>query len=296
MTRVLVTGASGFIGRALCSALRKIDCELVEISRQDGDISKPSTLAYVKPAHHVFHLAAKTFVPDSWQKTADFLNTNAVGTTNVADYCRRHGARMTFVSAYLYGRPDSLPISEQAVARPNNPYALSKLMSEQVCEFYANNYNLNISVLRPFNIFGMGQKDEFLIPHILKQVLAGHEVQIKDLAPRRDYLFIDDFVDALVKTIKGPDGYNIFNIGSGHSLSVQEIIAIIQEALGTKYPFTSEQKSRQNEIYDVRADCTKAKKMLNWLPVTTFQNGIKQMIKSICKTSSVIENLKLIQK
>ena len=280
MTKVLVTGASGFIGRALCNALRESDCELVEVSHQDGDISKPSTLAHVGPADHVFHLAGKTFVPDSWKVPVDFIDTNVVGTTNVTDYCRRHGARLTLLSGYLYGRPDRLPISEQAVARPNNPYALSKLLSERICEFHASHYSLDVSLLRPFNIFGPGQKDHFLIPHILKQVLAGKAVQIKDLAPRRDYLFIDDLVDALVKTMHGPRGYNVFNIGSGNSLSVKEIISVIQKIAGTELEVIDEAKTRDNEIYDVYADCTKALKYLKWRPTTTFKQDIERLIKS----------------
>jgi nucleoside-diphosphate-sugar epimerase len=280
MIKVLVTGASGFFGRALCNTLRQGDFEVVEISHKDGDISKASTLAYIGPAHHVFHLAGKTFVPDSWEAPLDFIDTNVVGTTNVTDYCRRHGARLTILSGYLYGRPDHLPISEQAVARPNNPYALSKLLSERICEFHASHYSLDVSLLRPFNIFGPGQKDHFLIPHILKQVLAGKAVRIKDLAPRRDYLFIDDLVNALVKTMYGPRGYNVFNIGSGNSLSVKEIISVIQEIAGTQLPVIDEAKKRNNEIYDVYADCTKALKYLKWRPTTTFKEGIERLIKS----------------
>jgi len=279
MTKVLVTGASGFIGRALCNALRESDCELVEVSHQDGDISKSSTLAHVGPADHVFHLAGKTFVPDSWKVPVDFIETNVVGTTNVTDYCRRHGARLTLVSAYLYGQPDYLPIPEQAVARPNNPYALSKYLSERICEFHAGHYGMDVSLIRPFNIFGPGQKEHFLIPHILKQVLAGQAIRIKDVAPRRDYLFIDDFVDALLKTMYGPRGYNVFNIGSGSSLSVKEIIGVIQNVAGTKLPIIDEAKTRDNEIYDVYADCCKAHICLKWSPTTTFRQGIEKIIK-----------------
>lgn len=278
--KVLVTGAPGFIGRALCAALKGRGYQLTELSRRDGDIADPGTLAHINPVEHVFHLAGRTFVPDSWEDPLGFHRTNALGTGNVLEYCRRNAARLTFVSAYLYGLPDRYPVWEQCVPRPNNPYALSKYLGEQLCEFYAAYHGVHVTVLRPFNLFGPGQKNHFLIPHIVDQVKSGGTIHVKDLEPRRDYLYIDDLVDALARTLGGPSGYNVLNIGSGSSLSVRELIAVIQSVAGTDLPVVSTGEVRRNEIDDVYADIAKARGLLGWEPAVTFRQGVERMMLS----------------
>lgn len=276
--KMLVTGAPGFIGRALCCALRAKGHEVLELSRRDGDIANPATLAAIGPVGQVFHLAGRTFVPESWEDPLEFHRTNVLGTGNVLEYCRRTGARLTFVSAYLYGLPDRLPVWEQCLPRPNNPYALSKYLGEQLCEFYAAYHKVGVTVVRPFNLFGPGQKAHFLIPHILNQVLARQTIRVKDLEPRRDYLYIDDLVDALVKTSRGSGGYNVFNIGSGASMSVRELIDEIQAVAQTKLEVAGGGEVRRNEIDDVFADIGKAKALLDWTPKFTFRQGVERMI------------------
>lgn len=278
MASILVTGAAGFIGRALCRALRLRGHEVAELSSRDGDIAEPATLSHIGPVDHVFHLAGRTFVPDSWNDPLGFQRVNMLGTANVLEFCRAHGARSTFVSAYLYGVPERLPVSEACVPQPNNPYALSKHLAEQACAFYATHHDIDVTVIRPFNIFGPGQKAHFLIPQVVSQVRAHRAIHVKDLAPRRDYIYIDDLVDALVRTMGGPGGYNVFNIGSGSSLSVAELIAAIQFVAGTELPVISEGKVRPNEINDVYADIGKARNLLGWAPSLTFQQGIERMI------------------
>ena len=278
MASVLVTGAAGFIGRALCRVLRSSGHELVELSHRDGDIADPGTLSRIGPVQHVFHLAGRTFVPDSWKDPLEFNRVNVLGTANVLEFCREHGARLTFVSAYLYGLPDRLPVSEACIPRPNNPYALSKYLAEQVCAFYADYREIDLTVIRPFNIFGPGQKAHFLIAQIIGQVRERQTIRVKDLTPRRDYIYMADLVDALAKTIDGPRGYNVFNIGSGSSLSVQELIAVIQSVAGTSLPVVSDGEIRINEIDDVYADIGKARALLEWEPNLTFRQGVEKMM------------------
>lgn len=278
MARILVTGAGGFIGRPLCRFLRLSGHEVMELSSRAGDIAERSTVSSVGPAQHVFHLAGRTFVPESWKDPLEFHRVNVLGTTNVLDFCRTHGSRLTYVSAYLYGIPESLPVSETCVPQPNNPYALSKYLAEQVCAFYAAHHGVHVTVIRPFNIFGPGQKPHFLIPQILNQVRDRQAVRVKDLEPRRDYIYIDDLVDALGKTLDRPSGYNVFNIGSGSSISVRELIAVVQTVARTELPVVTEGKVRPNEIDDVYADIGKARAHLGWVPSLTFQQGVERMM------------------
>lgn len=278
MASVLVTGATGFIGRALCCSLRGQGEHVVELSSSHGDIANPATLDQIAQVHHVFHLAGRMFVPDSWNNPIEFQKVNVLGTANILEFCRRHDARLTFVSSYLYGEPDKLPVSEACVLRPNNPYALSKHLAEQLCAFYAMHYGVSVTVIRPFNVFGYGQKPHFLIPQILKQVKEGLTIRVKDLAPRRDYIYVADLVASLVRTLGGLRGYHVFNIGSGMSISVSEAIAVIQSVAGTKLSVVSEEEVRINEINDVYADISKARALLGWLPNVTFRQGIERVI------------------
>jgi len=283
VSKILVTGASGFIGRALVSRLEAKGREVVPMKSTDGDIANRSTLArFMKQdIAHVFHLAGKTFVPDSWDDPQTFYQTNVLGTINVLELCKNHRIPITNVSAYVYGHPDSLPIGEENAIRPSNPYAHSKHLAEEVCEFYASAFNLPVTTLRPFNAYGIGQADNFLIPAIISQVLGtGKKIIVKDLKPKRDYVYLDDLVTAFLSTLDPPSGYRVYNIGSGVSLSVQEVIDAIQEIAGTQKKIVSDNVTRTNELMDVVANISKAGNELGWHPESSFHAGIENVIRS----------------
>lgn len=253
---------------------------MLSLARGAGDIADPKTLAGIEAVDHVFHLAARTFVPDSWKDNVGFMRTNVMGTANVLDYCRRVSAHLTFVSAYLYGKPERLPIAEDATPKPNNPYALSKYLAEQLCEFAARHDGLAITVVRPFNIYGPNQPDHFLIPTIVRQVKARGDIQVKDLAPRRDYLHIDDLIRLLLATQSGEqNSYRVVNAGSGESHSVKEIIDIAQDAAGTKLTVVDEGQARYEELDDVRADISAGKREFGWTPQIPLRAGIERLIR-----------------
>jgi GDP-4-dehydro-6-deoxy-D-mannose reductase len=281
MSTMLVTGSRGFLGRSLCERVRAQGHKVLELDAEQGDVADKDALAPYnnEQIDHVFHLAAKTYVPDSWQRPYDFFRTNIMGTENVLELCKTSKASLTYVSAYLYGQPDALPIDENHPVRPNNPYAQSKHLAEQLCDFYANYYAVRTTVIRPFNIFGPGQSKNFLIPHIVEQALHKDVIKVKDLYPRRDYLYIDDLIDALMLSTKSAAaGCLKYNIGSGYSLSVKEIIDIIQEAIQTNKPVESEAIVRPNEISDVVADIARARERLHWFPRHTFREGILKLV------------------
>jgi len=285
-TRTLVTGAAGFIGRALVRALSQAGHAVIALTRSDGDVTDPATWRPLPAVDHVFHLAARSYVPDSRRDPSGFHHTNVNGTVQAREYCRAHGAHLVFVSAYVYGVPQRLPIREDDPVAPNNPYAQSKVAAEQVCASHAATTDLPVTVVRPFNVFGPGQRREFLIPTILDQVRHGGTIRVKDLAPRRDYVFIDDLVAALIATIENPAGYRVFNIGLGVSYSVREIIDIVQTVAGTGLPVVSDEEARPDEIPEVRADVARARKVLGWTPRYMFAEGIERLLRDAAAAPS----------
>ncbi len=280
MKNVLVTGAGGFIGRRLVCALKDAGYLVHEFGSAGGDIADPATVERFNEVtvDFVFHLAGRTYVPDAWCEPGDFQRVNVAGTVNVLELCRRKKIPLTYVSAYLYGIPASLPVRETDRIDPNNPYALSKFLAESLCSFYAEHFDVPVTIIRPFNIYGPGQKGHFLIPEIIAQIKAGQPIRLKDLTPRRDYLYLDDLVDALVRTLNQEAGCHVYNIGYGSSLSVAEIVETIQSVAGTALPVVSENAPRHNEICDVYADISKAAQELHWHPHYSFKEGIKKMI------------------
>jgi len=283
VSKILVTGASGFIGRALTARLKAEGMDVVPVDSTDGDIASRKTLAKFEHENiaHVFHLAGKTFVPDSWDDPQAFCQVNVLGTVNILEFCRKRKIPMTYVSAYVYGHPDSLPIGENSAIRPSNPYALTKRMAEEACEFYASAYELPVATIRPFNVYGIGQAENFLIPAIISQALDDAEnIVVKDLVPKRDYVYLEDLVTALLATLAKQGGYRVYNIGSGISLSVQEVIDVIQRIADTHKRVVCDNVTRANELMDVVADISKAGNELGWQPEFSFHSGIENIIRS----------------
>jgi nucleoside-diphosphate-sugar epimerase len=274
---VLVTGADGFIGAELVARLRQEGRQVLALGRGAGDIADPALWRALPPAREVMHLAARSYVPDSWQDSLDFMRVNVMGTEVAIDYCRRHGAALVFASAYIYGIPTHLPISEADPVRPNNPYALSKFLAEQLCEFAATYHGVPVTVLRLFNVFGAGQREDFLIPTVMRQVKAAEEIRVLNLEPRRDYVYIDDVVAALCASRKGI-GFRRFNIGSGVSLSVRDVVETIQFVAGTRLSVNEATQVRPNEIPDMRANIAAAADALKWQPEYSFAQGVERML------------------
>lgn len=280
MFDVVVTGAGGFIGQALSRRLRADGCEVLAVTRVEGDVADATFWAKLPQARALVHLAGRTYVPDSWKYPSQFFAANIIGTQNGLDWCRRHGARMVLASAYVYGIPVRLPIREADAVNPNNPYAFSKRVAEQCCEFAARHFGVDATVLRIFNVFGRGQRDEFLIPTLINQ-LSAKEIRVMDLVPRRDYIYLSDVVDAFVRALNAPKGVNILNIGSGRSHSVADIIATLQEVAGTSLPVVSAEEFRNQEIFDVRADVGLAAQVLGWVPSFDLATGLHHMLKEV---------------
>jgi nucleoside-diphosphate-sugar epimerase len=281
---ILVTGADGFIGRHLVTALTRQGHTVERHTRDDGDIAHAALL--YEGVTHVFHLAARTFVPESWSHPHAFYETNVLGTVNVLEFCRRRQASLTLVSSYVYGPPQQLPVPEQHPLRAFNPYAHSKILAEEAARYYADQFRVPVTIVRPFNVYGPGQADEFLIPSLIRQALSAacDRINIQDPRPRRDYLFVTDLIELLLILLQHR-ACDTYNAGSGQSVSIQEIVDAINSFLPMKKAISSTGATRPEDVMDVVADVRKAAEQLQWRPKTSLEAGLKQMIDAMETTA-----------
>lgn len=275
--RILVTGSEGFVGQRLLVLLKQSGYAVATADlRQGFDVTNWEQLQTLMPFDTAVHLAAKVFVPAAYRHPRNFYHANVVGTLNMLELCRLNGAKLIFASSYVYGSPRYLPIDEGHPLQSVNPYSESKIMGERLCSRYHTDFGLRVVILRPFNIFGPAQNDAFLIPNILKQLEEKGSVRLKDPAPRRDFVYVDDVAEAFLAAIRFEDSpFEIFNIGSGTSFSVQEIAEeIIHQAGASDAVLAFSHEQRHAEIQDCLAEISKAKKILQWHPRTDIRDGI----------------------
>lgn len=287
LSEILVTGASGFVGGRLVVALRAQGHTVREFSLEDGDITRAE---FSFPGvRHVYHLAARTFVPDSWRAPLLFFETNVLGVANVLEFCRRQQASLTLVSSYVYGQPRWLPISEDHPVEAFNPYALTKLLAEEIACFYRDKYTVPLTIVRPFNLYGPGQASHFLVPLLVQQALdpTTEYIEVDDERPRRDLLFIDDLIALLVACLEAQPG--IYNAGSGRSVGIVELVDAINAVIGQNKPLRSRGERRPEEVLDVVADIRRAREILQWNPRVSLDEGLARTIQA-AKSGALIKS------
>ncbi len=280
--RILVTGSSGFVGGNLVKELERQGVKVLTLTNGDGhriDIRDWQRVREIRNLDIIYHLAAITYVPFSFESPREFYEVNVLGTLNILELGRLHKLeKIVFASSYVYGQPQYLPIDEKHPINPINPYSRSKVLAEELCKAYYEDYGVKCIILRPFNIYGQGQNDNFLIPSILKQLVNG-KVELSDPEPKRDFLHVKDAVEAYVKAGKyASSDFEVFNIGSGVSYSVDEIVRKILNISRLDIEVSYQHQRRKSEIMNVIADITKAEKKLNWEPKVSIDDGLTQII------------------
>jgi UDP-glucose 4-epimerase len=279
MKKILVTGNNGFVGKALVKRLGEEGYEVTGFDIDDGDIAgkDPFQSLTGRDFDYVFHLAGKTFVPDSWKEPFEFYRVNVLGTLNVLELCRSEKCGLTYVSSYVYGTPEYLPIDEKHPVKAYNPYSQSKILAEEVVKFYQENFDVQTCILRPFNIYGPGQPDNFLIPEMISKFLDENQnvVHVKDTRPKRDFLYVDDFIESLIFSMSVPR--EIFNVGSGRSVSVNQILEVITKITLVIKPIQHDLEQRSNEIFDLYSDINRISKC-GWKPKINLEEGITECV------------------
>lgn len=281
ISSVLITGQTGFIGRVLYASLAaSSDFAPVGASLSTGiDLENPDALAGIGDVDVIVHLAGLTGVRESWEHPARFHRTNFLATLNTLEHARRNGARVIMISSYMYGEPKNLPIDENHPVSWRNPYGASKFISEEICRSYSKDFNLDIDVLRPFNVYGPGQGTNSLVGLIVEQALHATEIAVEELSPKRDYLFVDDLVSAITGLMSAkPNGYRTFNVGTGISHSVKDVIDTVLEITQLPLPIRSKNIPRKNQIDDCYADTRHLFEVCGWRPSFDLRMGLRKII------------------
>ncbi len=309
MKKILITGVAGFIGSSLAEKLIS-SYEIVGLDdfsdyyspstkRQnvanlqknksfkiyEGDICDEKILDKIFRNHEIekiVHLAARAGVRPSLENPGLYMKVNVLGTNNVLKYaCASKIKQFIFASSSsVYGNSAKVPFSENdPLDRPISPYAVSKIVGEKLCWFYNNAHHLKkTTILRFFSVYGpKGRPD--MAPYIFtRKILNNESINIYgDGSQARDFTYIDDIVDGIIKAIKKPFDFEIVNLGNSYPVLVSKLIQIIEETTGKRAKIKF-QPARLGDVEKTYADISKAKKMLNWEPKTKIQEGINKFI------------------
>lgn len=280
--KVAISGASGFVGRNICSLLESFDSyQVIPLDIITGiDLENITECDEIEEFDVFLHLANLAYVPASYENPELFYRTNYLTTLNALELCRKYKAKFVYVSSYVYGSPQYLPVDESHPVTPFNPYAQTKVICESLCEGYHRDFKIPVIVLRPFNIYGVGQTGNLLIPEIIQQLKEGKTtVHLKDASPKRDYVNVLDIAIALKACVdSGIAEHRTYNLCSGKSYSVLELTEIVNSILKSKVVFEFSITDRPNEVNDARGCNMKIFNELGWKPNVDLLDGIKAII------------------
>lgn len=299
---VFITGGSGFIGSHLSRRLVNEGAEVSILSKRNSslhlisDIKKEiriyhseitdinSLLKIVKKISPriVFHLAGKVNTGSGFELTKTLIDVNLLGTINMLQASYESGAveKFLFVGTSDVYRDMKIPFLENSDINPISAYAASKASAEIFCRLLAVEYKIPWVILRPFIVYGGGQAAAMFIPQLIKSALKGEDFLMTGGEQTRDFLYIDDFIDACVRAglRKETDG-EIINVASGREVLIADIAKKVMSMLDNpvKIRFGA-LPYRKNERWRVKADIRKAKRILRWRPETSLTEGLKNTI------------------
>ena len=309
MNNIFLTGGAGFIGSSLADSLLsqgyKIVCldnfdnyydktiklkniqnaiENPNFKLVDGDIRDRNLLSKLFGENDfqlIVHLAAKAGVRPSVESPQDYFEVNINGTINILEVAKEYGVKkMVFASSSsVYGNNKKVPFSEtDFVDYPISPYAASKKAGELICYTYHELYQMDITCLRFFTVYGPRQRPDLAIHKFAKLILGNKSVPVYgDGSFKRDFTYIDDIVFGINQAIKNLNGFHVYNLGNSRTISVLEMIAELEKALDKKVQIDF-RPLQPGDVKLTFADISSAKKELDYNPKFDFRSGIEKFV------------------
>jgi len=313
VSKILVTGADGFIGSHLVEHLVRLghdvrafvlynsfnswgwldSCAPDVVGKFEvfaGDIRDPHGVrAAMQDCDVVLHLAALIGIPYSYHSPDTYVDTNIKGTLNVLQAGRDLGVSQIIhtSTSEVYGSAQFVPITELHPLEGQSPYSASKIGADQMALAFHRSFDLPVTILRPFNTYGPRQSARAVIPTVITQLAAGEgPIRLGSVHPTRDFSFVNDTVNGFVSAIGSERSFGeVVNLGSGFEVSIETTVQMIEEIMGvTTDVQTHEDRVRPplSEVDRLWADTSKAKDLLGWQPVygglDGFMRGLEETI------------------
>lgn len=307
MQTYLITGGAGFIGANLIAKLipnNRIICidnfnnyynpEIKEnnikkfinnknfkLYREDiCNLEKIDTIFKENKPDYIIHLAAKAGVRDTSSPHL-YANTNITGTINILETAKKYNIKKIIAasSSSVYGNKNGEKFTEDMKTdRPVSIYAATKIASENLCYAYSHLFNLKIICLRFFTVYGPMQRPDMAIHKFTKCISENQPLQIfGDGETARDYTYIDDIIEGIIKCIDYDTDFEIFNLGSGNVVKLNYLIKLLSEKMNKNAKITYNPLPKTDVLYTA-SDISKARKLLGYNPETQIEQGIEKFV------------------
>jgi UDP-glucose 4-epimerase len=295
---VLVTGAAGFIGSALCRRLLSLDYVVIgydNLSRGrrdylpegvhlvEGDIRDVARLEAAVSRWQpdcTIHLAAMHYIPDCIARPRETIDVNVEGTRRVLESCRGSSIR-SFIfasSGAVYAPTDGLCVEDATPLGPLEVYGESKVAAEQLISAFHGETGTSASILRLFNAIGRNETNPHVVPHIFESLQTSDVIKLGNIAPRRDYIDTRDVVEAILAVAETSMGFRVFNVGTGVARSVKDIVELLRRILGRPVTVVLEpQRVRASERMLLAADIGQIRNATSWSPRIAIEDTLKDL-------------------
>ena len=313
--KVLVTGSEGFIGSHLVEGLLRKNYNVTALVLYNSfsdigwlkNIKKNKKLKIVfgdltsfdliknisKNCEKIFHLGAQISIPYSYKSPDAFLNNNVKGTINILQAAKINRIKKVIITSTseVYGSAIYIPMDENHPLNAQSPYSASKISADKFSESFALSFDLPVIIARPFNNYGPRQSTRAIIPTIIRQLLSNSKINLGNINTSRDFVFVEDTVDAIIRLSNSKyKNAEVFNICSGKSIKVSEIVKLISKILQKKSEIIIESKRRRpkkSEVNLLLGSNKKIKNKIKWKPKTNLKVGLEKTIKWFQKENNI---------
>lgn len=312
MKNVAVTGADGFIGSHLVEALLDRGYKVKALSQYNsfnnwgwleeiyprenldvwsGDIRDPEFCKrFVEGSDIVFHLAALIAIPYSYIAPYSYIDTNIKGTLNICQAVKDNGNQRLLVTSTseVYGTALYVPIDENHPKQPQSPYSASKIGADAIALSFHNAFDLDVTVVRPFNTYGPRQSARAIIPTIITQIASGiKEIKVGDLTPTRDFNYVTDTCRGFIDIAHSSDTKGLeINIATGKETSMENVLHTIARLMQADVEWIKDPerlRPTKSEVFRLLGDNKRIKELTNWRPEVSLEEGLEKTIKWICE-------------